>query len=77
MLAKSLTVASFVLSTVVSVSAGLYGTSPEATTVWTAGRSQKVTWTDDKSSPRLSKLASIDIELYSGDDVRRCIFGLI
>lgn len=77
MLAKSLAAVSFVLSIVVSVSAGLYGTSPEATTVWTAGRSQKVTWTDDKSSPRLSKLTSIDIELYSGDDVSRYIFGLI
>lgn len=53
----------------VSVSAGLFGTSPVATTVWSAGRSHPVTWTDDKSSPHLKQLGSMDIMLYSGDDV--------
>jgi hypothetical protein len=49
--------------------AGIYGTSPVANTVWTAGRSESIIWTDDKSNPKLSKLGPMDIELYSGVDV--------
>ena len=65
-------VSSVALLLVVSVSAGLYGTTPVASTVWSAGRSQTVTWTDDKSVPHLEQLGPIDIELFSGesDDVR-------
>ncbi|KAI0700337.1 hypothetical protein BC835DRAFT_1328467 [Cytidiella melzeri] len=48
--------------------AGIYGTSPVANSVWTAGRSESVTWTDDKSQPKLSKLGKIDVQLYSGTD---------
>lgn len=50
--------------------AGLYGTSPVANTVWSAGHSEAVSWIDDKSAPRLSQLDSVDIDLYSGNDVR-------
>lgn len=53
----------------VSVSAGLYGTAPVASTVWSAGRSQTVTWIDDKSAPHLGQLGPMDIELLNGDDV--------
>ena len=49
--------------------AGIYGTSPVASTVWTAGRSESVKWTDDKSHPKLSQLGPLDIRLYSGADV--------
>lgn len=53
----------------VSVSAGLYATAPIASTVWSAGSSQTVTWTDDKSTPHLGQLGLINIELLSDDDV--------
>ncbi|KAI0087241.1 hypothetical protein BDY19DRAFT_956916 [Irpex rosettiformis] len=46
----------------------IYGTSPIANTVWTAGRSETVEWIDDKTSPRLSRLGPVDVELYSSDD---------
>lgn len=49
--------------------AGIYGTSPVANTVWTAGRMYSVTWTDDKNQPKLDKLGPLSIELYSGTDV--------
>lgn len=49
--------------------AGIYGTSPVANTVWTAGRMYSVTWTDDKTQPKLDKLGPLSIELYSGTDV--------
>ena len=49
----------------------IYGTSPVADTVWTAGRSETVKWMDDKTHPKLSKLGPVDVELYTGDDVSR------
>lgn len=52
-----------------AVLAGFYGTSPEANTVWTAGRTEVVTWMDNKSEPKLSKLGPVDVKLYSGTDV--------
>ncbi|PSR71475.1 hypothetical protein PHLCEN_2v12640 [Hermanssonia centrifuga] len=52
------------------VSAGIYGTSPIASTVWSAGSSEFVTWMDDKSVPRLADMGNINVELFGGDDVR-------
>ncbi|GJE92425.1 hypothetical protein PsYK624_085790 [Phanerochaete sordida] len=49
-------------------SASLYCTSPVASTVWTAGRSQTISWTDDKAPPRLAAYGALDIELLSGAD---------
>ena len=47
-----------------SASARLYGTSPVASTVWSGGQAEHVTWVDDNREPRLSKLGKMDIELY-------------
>lgn len=57
------------LACVSSALAGLYGTSPVANTVWTAGRSESVTWIDDKFHPHLDQLGPLNIALYSGTDV--------
>ena len=65
----TLSVVSVTLACVSSVLAGLYGTEPVANTVWTAGRSESVSWVDDRSRPHLDKLGLLDIALYSGNDV--------
>ena len=53
-------------------SAGIFGTSPVASTVWSAGRSERVTWVDDKRAPSLENMGKLDIDLLTGDEV--CIF---
>ena len=68
-LALSLATVYLLAAFTVSVSAGLYGTYPVANTVWSAGRSQTITWMDDKSSPHLKDLGLLDIHLMSGGDV--------
>lgn len=68
LLTTFLATACIIISLATTVSAGLYGTSPVATTVWDAGRSQTVTWTDDRSAPHLAQLGPVDIELLSGAD---------
>ncbi len=61
--------ASLIITLTLSLSAlgNIYANSPLASTVWTAGHSEKIAWMDDKSSPKLSKLGPVDIQLYSGD----------
>lgn len=51
------------------VSAGIYGTAPVASTVWSAGRSERVSWTDDRTAPRLNDMGDVSIELLTGDEV--------
>ncbi|KAI0674219.1 hypothetical protein C8Q78DRAFT_1013709 [Trametes maxima] len=50
-----------------SVSAGIYGTSPVADTVLSAGRMATVQWINDHSQPSLSDMSPITIELYVGE----------
>lgn len=61
--------ASLIITLTLALSAlgNIYANSPLASTVWTAGHSEKIAWMDDKSSPKLSKLGPVDIQLYSGD----------
>ena len=50
------------------VSAGIFGTSPIASTVWSAGRTEMITWIDDSSKPRLKNMNNVDIQLFAPDD---------
>ncbi|KAI0646237.1 hypothetical protein C8Q79DRAFT_961678 [Trametes meyenii] len=47
-----------------SVSAGIYGTSPVADTVLSAGRMATVQWVNDHNKPSLSDMSPIKIDLY-------------
>ncbi|KAI0322586.1 hypothetical protein OF83DRAFT_651660 [Amylostereum chailletii] len=49
-------------------SAALYPTQPVSDTVFTAGRLNTVTWIDDGSSPSLSNLSELKLDLYGQGD---------
>ncbi|KAI0795003.1 hypothetical protein C8Q75DRAFT_748511 [Abortiporus biennis] len=55
------------VSAVVSVSGALYPTRPVASTVWSAGHSQSVTWLNDKHKPSIRDMGYLDIKLYAED----------
>ncbi|KDQ23424.1 hypothetical protein PLEOSDRAFT_1114433 [Pleurotus ostreatus PC15] len=49
-------------------SASLYPTTPVSATTWIAGTSHWTTWIDDKTSPRLSNIGQVTINMYSEND---------
>ncbi|KAI0079796.1 hypothetical protein K474DRAFT_1638964 [Panus rudis PR-1116 ss-1] len=58
-----------------SVRGALYATSPISSTVWSASRSQVITWTDDAEHPTLAELGKLDIELFVGKDKHVATLG--
>ncbi|KAG9220116.1 hypothetical protein CCMSSC00406_0010365 [Pleurotus cornucopiae] len=49
-------------------SASLYPTTPVSATTWIAGTSHWTTWIDDQTSPRLSNIGQVTINMYSEND---------
>ena len=49
------------------VSANIYPTSPYSSTVYTAGRMNKLTWVDDGTEPTLDEMDLIKVDLYAGE----------
>ena len=49
--------------------AALYPTKPVSGTIYKAGRSASLTWSDDGSSPTLDSLGRMKIDLYRGAGV--------
>lgn len=47
--------------------AGIYGTSPVADTLLSAGRISTVTWRDDQREPSLYEMGPIKLDLYVGE----------
>src|SRR6202035_1886253 len=66
--------AAIVLASTNSVSAALYPTRPVASTVFTTGQSEDVTWRDDRMKPHLWDLGPMDIDLFTGDTAVRLFF---
>lgn len=54
---------------VLSVSASLYPTNPISRTVWSAGRSENISWIDDGKYPYLNDMGVLNIELYVAGNV--------
>lgn len=59
----------FILALATSTVGSLYPTYPIKDTVWTAGRTECVTWIDDGPAPKLQELGRLDIELYMNGHV--------
>ncbi|CDO77548.1 hypothetical protein BN946_scf184912.g47 [Trametes cinnabarina] len=49
--------------------AGIYGTSPVANTVLSAGRIATVTWRDDQNEPSISEMGPVKLDLYVGESL--------
>lgn len=62
------------LTLIASVSGSLYPTFPIASTTWSGGRTECVTWIDDGSPPHLQDLGRMDLELFVNGKVRRLVF---
>ena len=62
--------ATLLFSRFVLVSAWIYGTQPVASTVWEGGRTERVSWVDDKHYPLLQDITEVDVQLMFGDEVR-------
>ncbi len=67
--AMRLSYAFFLAAYTVYTSASLYPTTPVAPTTWIAGTPHWTTWLDDKTSPRLSTIGPVTINMYSENDV--------
>ncbi|KAF4584941.1 hypothetical protein EYR40_001767 [Pleurotus pulmonarius] len=63
-----LSYAFFLAAYTVYTSASLYPTTPVAATTWIAGTPHWTTWIDDKTSPRLSTIGPVTINMYSEND---------
>ena len=56
------------------VRASLYPTRPIKNTVYLAGKAARVTWIEGGRKPLLTKMGTVQIDLYTGHDVSAFIF---
>ena len=54
--------------------ATIYVTSPVASTSWTAGTQQTITWEDDGTSPSLSDFGTASVGVYVGSQISQVSF---
>jgi hypothetical protein len=59
----------FLLILASCVQASLYPTRPIENTVYLAGKAARVTWIEGGRKPLLTKMGTVQIDLYTGHDV--------
>jgi len=71
------TKAAFLLALASSVSATVFTTSPVASTSWTAGTQQTISWQDDGSAPSLKDFGVSKISIYAGNAQQQTLLQAI